>query len=289
MGARTTMIIRAPHLLSGADRDIGEALTGYFRDEGIEVVSGAQLVRVEKNPDGSRTVHVSLDGVPLAIETDEIFNALGRTPNVEGLGLERAGVDVHPKTGITIDDTMRTSNENIFAVGDVTGQYALVHVAIYQGEIAARNAFRGGCEKATYDLVRAHTVFSEPQVAVVGMTERELERDGAHYVVGRYEFAEHGKAMTLGRTQGFVKMMADPDDGRILGAAVIGPYGSELIHEMIVAMNYRATVQEFMRIPHLHPTLAEIWTYPAEECAEQIGKSTAMDQQMEIATSAHVT
>jgi len=288
MGAHTTMIVRAPHLLSGADHDIGEALTGYYREEAIEVVTGAHLVRVEKNADGSRTVHVSLDGVPLAIEADEIFNALGRTPNVEGLGLERAGVDVHPKTGITIDDTMRTSNENIFAVGDVTGEYALVHVAIYQGEIAARNAFKDGCEKANYALVKAHTVFSEPQVAVVGKTERELEREGAHYVVGRYEFAEHGKSMTLGRTQGFVKMMADPDDGRILGAAVIGPYGSELIHEMIVAMNYHATVQEFMRIPHLHPTLSEIWTYPAEECAEQIGKSTAMDQQIEVATSARV-
>ncbi len=291
MGAATTMIVRAPHLLSGADHDIGEALTEYYRAEGIGVVTGAQLSRVEKNPDGSATVHATIDGAPYAIETDEIFYALGRVPNVEGLGLERAGVDVHPKTGITVDDTLRTSNENIFAVGDVTGEYALVHVAIYQGEIAARNAFKGedGCERAVYDLVKAHTVFSEPQIAVVGKTERDLVFEGAHYVLGRYEFAEHGKSMTLGRTQGFVKMMAGPDDGRILGAAVIGPYGSELIHEMIVAMSFGATVQEFMRIPHLHPTLSEIWTYPAEECAAQIGKSTAMDQQMEIATSAHAS
>jgi pyruvate/2-oxoglutarate dehydrogenase complex dihydrolipoamide dehydrogenase (E3) component len=288
MGAKTTMIIRAPHLLSGADHDIGDALTGYYREEGIEVISGAQLVRVEKNPDGSKTVHVSLDGVPLAIETDEIFQALGRLPNVEGLNLERAGVTYHAKTGITVDDTLRTSNPNIFAVGDVTGEFALVHVAIYQGEIAARNAFKEGSEKADYSLVKAHTVFSEPQVAVVGMTERELGRIGRSYVLGRYEFAEHGKSMTLGRTQGFVKMMACPDTGKILGAAVIGPYGSELIHEMIVAMNYGSTVQEFMRIPHLHPTLSEIWTYAAEECAMQIDKTTAMDQQIEVATSAHL-
>ena len=180
---------------------------------------------------------------------------------------------------------MRTSNPNVFAVGDVTGEYMLVHVAIYQGEVAARNACLDGVERADYRLVGAHTIFTDPQIAAVGMSEKDLQRDGIAYVSGRYDFAEHGKAQCLAKTKGFVKMMADGQSGRILGAAIVGPQASELIHEIIVAMNFEATVDQFMRIPHLHPTLAEIWTYPAEICAAQLGKKIPGDEQVELATS----
>ena len=144
---------------------------------------------------------------------------------------------------------MRTSNPNVYAVGDVTGEYMLVHVAIYQGEVAARNACLGTNERVDYRLTAAHTVFTDPQFAAVGASEKELERNGTPYVRGRYDFAEHGKAQCLGKTKGFVKMMADRERGRILGAAVLGPQASELIHEIIVAMRYDATVDDFMRIP----------------------------------------
>jgi pyruvate/2-oxoglutarate dehydrogenase complex dihydrolipoamide dehydrogenase (E3) component len=165
---------------------------------------------------------------------------------------------------------MRTSQEHIFAVGDVTGRFALVHIAIQQGELAARNAFHRGKEHVDYSLSKTHTVFTDPQVAVVGETEKELQRAGTSYIVASYPFNDHGKAVSIGKTKGFVKMMADPNDGRILGAAILGPGGSDLIHEMIVALYYRSTVFDFVKIPHLHPTLAEIWTYPAEELVEKI-------------------
>lgn len=284
MGAKTTMVIRSGHLLTESDDDIGDALTGYYREEGIDVVTHATLQRVERR-DGSKVVHVVVDGTPREIVADEIFYALGRVPNVAELDLPKANVNAHPIKGIDVDLTLRTSNRDIFAIGDVTGDYPLVHVAIYQGEIAARNAISDTSEEADYSIVSAHTIFSDPQIAVVGATEKQLRRNGTPYVSGRYEFAEHGKAMCLNKTKGFVKMMADPEDGRILGAAIIGPQASELIHEVIVAMNYRATVCDFMRIPHLHPTLAEIWTYPAEECAAQIGLKEPVDQQIEVATS----
>jgi pyruvate/2-oxoglutarate dehydrogenase complex dihydrolipoamide dehydrogenase (E3) component len=186
------------------------------------------------------------------------------------LNLEAAGVQYHAITGVAIDDTMRTSQPHIFAVGDVTGQFALVHIAIQQGELAARNAFHNGKERIDYSLSKTHTVFTDPQVAIVGETEKELQRSGTPYIVASYPFNDHGKAISIGKTKGFVKMMADPDDGRILGAAILGPDGSDLIHELIVAMYYRSTVFDFVKIPHLHPTLAEIWTYPAEELVEKI-------------------
>lgn len=285
MGAKTTILIRSGHLLTAADDDVGDALTRYFREDGIEVVTHTKLLRVETR--GSKKVVHYLDGEGTARElvVDEIFNALGRAPNVSGLGLENAGVAFDPGVGVTVDRALRTNVPHIYAIGDVTGEYLLVHVAIYQGEIAARNAITGAADEADYRIQSAHTVFTEPQIGHVGMTEKELTAAGIPYCVGRYDFAEHGKAMTLNATRGFVKMMAHQESGEILGATVIGPQGSELIHEVIVAMNYHATAGQFMRIPHLHPTLAEIWTYPAEECAEKCGAREPVDQMIELATS----
>lgn len=269
MGVKTTIVLRSPHLLTGEDHDIGEALTEYFRDEGIEVHTNTQIIRASTR-DGKKIAHVVHEGVTGEIEAAEFLYCLGRVPNVEGLDLEVAGVPCHKITGIETDETMRTCNPDFYAIGDVTGKQMLVHVAIYEGELAARNVLSAANEKADYSLTGAHTVFSDPQVAVVGQMERELQSKGITYVKGTYDFAEHGKAQCIGKTKGFVKIMAAAGDGKIVGAAILGPHGSDLIHEMIVAMRYDATVKQFMCIPHLHPTLAEIWTYPAEECAAKL-------------------
>jgi pyruvate/2-oxoglutarate dehydrogenase complex dihydrolipoamide dehydrogenase (E3) component len=129
---------------------------------------------------------------------------------------------------------------------------------------------QGTSEHIDYSLTKTHTVFTDPQIAIAGETEKELQRAGVRYIVASAPFNDHGKSISIGKTKGFVKMMADPADGRILGAAILGPNGSDLIHEMIVALYYRSTVFDFVKIPHLHPTLAEIWTYPAEELVEKI-------------------
>jgi pyruvate/2-oxoglutarate dehydrogenase complex dihydrolipoamide dehydrogenase (E3) component len=269
MGVKTSIVLRSRHLLSGEDHDIGEALTQYYIDEGIMVHTQTQICGVSKRG-GKKIVTVMHEGAEGELEADELLYCLGRVPNCGGLDLEKAGVESHPITGIATDATMRTTNPNIYAIGDVAGKHMLVHVAIYEGEVAARNALTGADEQAVYDLVKTHTVFSDPQVAIVGETERSLQAKGVAYVKGTYDFAEHGKAMCMNKTKGFVKMMASADDGKILGAAILGAHGSDLIHEVIVAMYYGATVKQFMAIPHLHPTMAEIWTYPAEECAEKL-------------------
>jgi len=285
MGARTTVLIRSGHLLTSEDDDVGEALTGYFRDDGIDVVTGTSLLSAQRRG-AEKVVRYACGGAEQEATASEIFYALGRSPDTGGLDLAKAGIAGDPSGAIVVDSYMRTSNPNVYAVGDVTGEYMLVHVAIYQGEVAARNACLNTNERAEYRLAAAHTVFTDPQFAAVGASEKDLRRAGTPYVRGRYDFAEHGKAQCLGKTKGFVKMMADRDRGGILGAAVLGPEASELIHEIIVAMRYDATVDDFMRIPHLHPTLAEIWTYPAEECAAQLGRKIPGDEQMETATSA---
>ena len=269
MGVKTTFLIRANHLLSSEDRDVGENVTAHFRDEGIDVRTGVRLSHVEVRG-GEKVVRYFVGDEPGEIAAEEIFYALGRVPNVEGLGLEIAGVVCHGITGIEVGPDLRTCVPNIFAVGDVTGIYPLVHVAIYQGEIAARNAVLGTAEAADYSLQRTHTIFTDPQIAIAGRTEKELEADGVPFIAAKYAFSDHGKAVAINKTKGFVKMMAEPRTGRLLGAAVVGAEASDLIHEVVVAMYYGGTAQEFAKIPHLHPTLAEIWTYPAEELAETI-------------------
>jgi pyruvate/2-oxoglutarate dehydrogenase complex dihydrolipoamide dehydrogenase (E3) component len=269
IGVATTMIIRAPHLLSATDTDIGEGLTGYFRAEGIDVQASALLQRVERRG-RKKVVHYVQRGVEREAVAGEIFYALGRVPNIEGLGLEAAGVRAHPITGIEIDGTLRTTNPNIFAVGDVTVEYPLVHVAIQQGEIAARNAILGGREVADYTVSKTYTIFTDPQIAVAGESEKELNEAGRPFLRASYPFNDHGKAISIGKTKGFVKMLADPQDGRILGAAILGAHASDLIHEVMVAMQFKATVFDFVKVPHLHPTMAEIWTYPAEELVEMV-------------------
>lgn len=269
LNVKTTFVVRAKHLLSGEDQDIGDSLTFYFRQEGIDVRTGAILTNVEKR-DGRKLVKYVRDGMHESVETDEIFYALGRVPNVAGLQLDSAGVRCHSITGIEIGRDLRTCVPNIFAVGDVTGVYALVHVAIYQGEIAARNAVLGTSDVAEYGLQKTHTIFTDPQIAVAGRTEKELTAAGIPYLSSSYLFSEHGKAIAINKTKGFVKMMASPEDGKILGAAIVGAEASDLIHEVIVAMFYGGSVRDFVKIPHLHPTLAEILTYPAEDIVLQL-------------------
>jgi pyruvate/2-oxoglutarate dehydrogenase complex dihydrolipoamide dehydrogenase (E3) component len=271
LGVDVTMIIRARHLFSGEDKDVGDAITLYFRSEGIKVETSAQLSRVERRG-AKKVVYYSHEGQNKSVEADEIFYALGRLPNVAGLDLEKAEVTYHAVSGIEIGEDIRTSNPHIFAVGDVTGRFPLVHVAIYQGEIAARNAVTGGSEKADYSLQKTHTIFTEPQVAIAGESEKELTAAGIPYLVSSYLFSDHGKAIAIGKTKGFVKLMASPVDGKLLGGAIVGPEASDLIHEILVALFYGGTVYDLMKIPHLHPTLAEIITYPAEDIAAQIAQ-----------------
>jgi pyruvate/2-oxoglutarate dehydrogenase complex dihydrolipoamide dehydrogenase (E3) component len=268
-GVPVTIVIRAQHLLSGEDHDVGLGLTEYFREEGIRIESGAQVHRVSVR-DGMKVVHYRQDGEEREVAAHELFYGLGRVPNVCDMNLDAAGVEHHDVTGIPVDETLRTSNPDIYAVGDVTGHFPLVHVAIQQGEIAGRNAATGARERVDYSLSKTHTVFTDPQVAVVGETERALEAAGVPFIKATYPFEEHGKAVALGRTKGFVKMLASPNDGRILGASILGPEASDLIEPLIVAMAYGATVQDYARIPHLHPTLVEILTYPAEELADRL-------------------
>ena len=268
LGARVTLLQRSSCVLSSEDEAVGTALAEYLREDGMDVRCATRLTAVEQR-NGKKVLHLLQDDSESVIEVDHILVATGRSPALEGLNLAAAGVEGTGR-GIAVDTAMRTSNPNIFAVGDVTASFDIVHVAIQQGEIAAHNALAASPSQYMDYRIVPIVIFTEPQYGRVGMTEKEARAKGLPIVTASYPFNDHGKALCLGETRGFVKMVGHAKTGEILGYQVLGPEGGELIHECIVALHYRATAQDFMRIPHYHPTLAEILTYPAEEIAEQI-------------------
>jgi pyruvate/2-oxoglutarate dehydrogenase complex dihydrolipoamide dehydrogenase (E3) component len=270
LGTRVTILQRGRTLLSGMDEDVGRALEAALIDEGIEVVMGAQLLRVTHDAT-EKTVWVVKDGRERSYVGEEILQALGRQPNIEGLLLDLAEVTVDGGR-IVVDGAMRTSQAHIYAVGDVNDVTPIVHLAIQQGEIAAYNTTHADQPAKTIDhRLNMEVVFTDPQVAVLGLNEARAKAEGILYLTASYLFADHGKALCLGATHGFVKLLCAPLTGELLGAQIVGPEAGELIHELIAVMYYHGTADDLLRMPHYHPTLAEIVTYPAESIVERLG------------------
>ncbi len=267
IGVKVTMLLRSGHVLSGEDADVAIALQQSLAAEGVEIVTHAVGTGVEARS-GRKVVRALVDGHVAEFEAAEILVCTGRLPAVEQLGLDAAGVE-HSSGRIPVDPFMRTSVPHIYAVGDVTGQFQIVHQAIREAEIAAYNATSGKAARAIDDRLVPFVVFTDPQVGRVGLTEQQAQERGIEVLVGKYPFDDHGKSMCLDRTEGFVKLIGDARSGEILGGAIVGPEGGELLHEIVVAMHFKSTAAEFLQIPHVHPTLAEILTYPAEEIEEQ--------------------
>lgn len=268
LGVRITLIQRSEHLFSDCDKDMSHPVETCFRNEGMKVHTSTDLTRFTKK-NGLITAHFLQNGKRRKASAEVVFQALGRVPNLKGLQLEKAGIETKGKR-ILVDDQMRTTAKHIFAAGDVVGLYEIVHIAIHQGETAGHNAVRGSRKRCIDYRLQASVIFTDPQVASVGLTEKKCKENTIDYLMAKYPFCDHGKSMVMGETHGFVKILCDPENGEILGGHIVGPEASELIHELIAIMYYRGTIHDLSKIPHYHPTLAEILTYPAEELLEQI-------------------
>ncbi len=267
-GVKVTLIQRSEHILKEFDSDAAAEIEKVFRREGMKVFTGTRLVDA-KRKGTLKTVAFEHEGKTVAVSAEEILFALGRVPNTASLDLENAGVKTDNGRIIT-NELMQTSVPHIFAGGDCTGPHEIVHIAVQQGEIAAHNITNPSALRRMDYRLLISVVFTEPQVAFVGLTEKEAKARGIPYLAASYPFNDHGKSLIMEAKDGFVKLLADPNSGEIIGGACIGPVGGELIHEIVAAMAKRMTVHELAAMPHYHPTLAEIWTYPAEELAEKV-------------------
>jgi pyruvate/2-oxoglutarate dehydrogenase complex dihydrolipoamide dehydrogenase (E3) component len=270
-GVRVTLVQRGEHVLREHDADAAMVVEKVFQREGLRIFAGTKLLDA-KRKGKLKTIFFKHKGKTVSVSAEEILFSLGRIPNTASLDLGKAGVRTRPDGTIMANKHMQTSAPHIYTAGDCAGPYEIVHVATSQGEIAGRNIVKPNSLRVDYRLL-VSVVFTEPQLAFVGLTEKAAAARKIPFLAASYPFNDHGKSILMNAMDGFVKLLANPKTGEIIGGACAGPVGGELIHEIVAAMAKRMTVQELAAMPHYHPTLAEIWTYPAEELAEKISKS----------------
>lgn len=269
IGTKVTLVQRSPNILRDHSEDASAVVHRAFADEGIEVFAGTQIEAITQDRRGT-AVTFRHDGKRFTRRAAHLFNALGRDPNTAGLGLAAAGVRTRPNGQIIINRWQQTSAPHIYAGGDCSGPVEIVHTAIQQGELAARHAAGvKGLKPIDWSLL-LNVVFTDPQLATIGRLERDLEEDGTPYLCASYPFNDHGKSILMDANYGYVKVIAEPRRGRILGAEIVGKDAGELIHAFSGPLALRATVFDLLRAPWYHPTLAEIVTYPLEELADKI-------------------
>lgn len=268
LGSRVTIVQRGPHILRREDPELSQALTEVLRREGVEVRTGtsAKAVRAE----GARKV-VTLSGPQgeQALEADEVLVAAGRRANTQGLGLERAGVEVDGRGDVVVDRRLGTSRRHIWACGDVTGLYRFTHMAEYQARVAVSNLLFPVGLRADYSAV-PWTTFTDPELAHVGLTEaqaRDHHGDAARTYVHR--FADVDRAEAEGETEGMVKLVTDRR-GRLLGAHILGANAGELLAELTTAVRLRLKVTDVAKTIHVYPTLSVGVKQAAERYYESV-------------------
>ncbi|RVH53118.1 bifunctional organomercurial lyase/mercury(II) reductase MerBA [Sinorhizobium meliloti] len=240
-GVKVTLVCRS-RLLPEAEPEIGAALTRYFEEEGITVVSGIAY-RAIRETEGGVSLTVMRNGQDMAINADRVLIATDRTPNIEGLGLAEYGIAISPKGGIIVDDRMRTTKAGVYAAGDVTGRDQFVYMAAYGAKLAASNALNGDSRRYDNSAMPA-IVFTDPQVASVGLTEAAA-RAAAHAVrISTIGLDQVPRALAARDTRGLIKLVADAGSGRLLGAHILAPEGADSIQTATLAIRQGLTVND---------------------------------------------
>jgi dihydrolipoamide dehydrogenase len=263
-GTKVTIVEMLPRVLPLEDEEASSELAKAYQKRGIEILAGHRVQGIETSDEGVRVRVSEGEGKEeKVLEAEQAMMAIGFRPNTKDIGLEGVGVKLSERGFIEIDERMATSVPGIWAIGDVTGQLLLAHVASAQGIICAENI--AGKETITLDYrMMPRATYSQPQVASFGYTEAEAREKGYEVKVGRFPFQANGKALGLGDYSGFVKLLTDAKYGEILGAHMVGPDVSELLPELTLAQMMEMTSAEIGRNVHAHPTLSEALMEAAE-------------------------
>lgn len=255
LGTDVTIVEEGPRLLPAEDEEIATILQELLTAYGIAVIAEAKAAAIADGTGGEKKLTLSIKGGTREILVDEVVLSRGRRPNTEGVGLEKAGVAINDSGGIIVDKHMRTNAPNIYAVGDAVGRFMLAQVAMAEGNVAAENTM-GRDSEIDYKVV-PRCIFTLPEVASVGLTEREAMEQGYKVKVARLPLELNGFAHIMGQTEGLIKIIADARFGEILGMHIIGPQASDLIHEAALGMRLEATVEDMAKTMRVHPSLAE--------------------------------
>lgn len=253
-GARVTVVERGPRLVSREDEDVSETIEGILRDEGIDVILGADDIRVTKADNGFELI--PRDGAP-PIRGSHLLLAVGRRPNTDALGLQAAGVRTDAGGYIVVDDQLKTSVDHIWAMGDCNGKGGFTHTSYNDFEIVAANLLDDDPRRVS-DRITTYALYIDPPLGRAGLTVDQVRASGRKALVGKRPMTRVGRAVEKGETQGFMKVVVDAETQEILGATVFGVGGDESIHCILDVMSAKAPYTTLSRTMHIHPTVSEL-------------------------------
>jgi dihydrolipoamide dehydrogenase len=253
LGTKVIIVKRRPLRLEPIDEEIGRRFAQTLPRQGIEVKTGAEVKAIKRKGAVLRVVWDTLEGEQ-GVDGQMVLVATGRAPYTEGLNLSELGIQTD-QGAIKVNEYLETNIKDVYAIGDVLGKNMLAHVASYEGEVAVENAL-GHPRQADYRAV-PNCIFAQPEIAGVGVTEKEAKDGGISYKVSKFPFVACGRAVAMGETTGMVKMICHADDGIVLGMHIMGPHASDLIAEGVLAIRLGVTAEDIVQTIHAHPTLAE--------------------------------
>ncbi len=256
LGAQVTVVEFLDRILPGMDADIAKNFQRMLKKQGMTFMLSKKVTGVEKQKSGLKvTVEPAAGGDAEVLDADVVLVAIGRVPYTEGLGLEEVGVAMGPRGIVEIDDHFQTNVPGIYAIGDVVRGPMLAHKGEDEG-IAVAEIIAGQAGHVNYDVIPG-VVYTMPEVASVGKTEEELKEAGVEYKVGKFPFTANGRAKSMRKTDGFVKVLADATTDRVLGVHIIAAGAGDMIHEAAVLMEFGGSSEDLARTCHAHPTLSE--------------------------------
>ncbi len=278
LGSRVSVVEFFPRLLPGADEDLVQAMVRSIRSRFHEILVDSEVEAIEERQPGFRLI-VGHGGERRILEADRVLTAIGRVPNTQDLGLEKVGIRLDERGRIPVDETCRTSAPGIYAIGDITPGPMLAHKASREGKVAAEHI--SGHPSAFDNRAIPAAVFTDPEIAWTGLTEREAVQARVAYEVARFPLKALGRARAMGRTEGVAKIIFEPGSGRILGVGLVGPQASELVAEATLAVEMGAVLEDLVGTIHPHPTLSEAILEAAEV---GIGAPTHVDAKSQKGT-----
>jgi pyruvate/2-oxoglutarate dehydrogenase complex dihydrolipoamide dehydrogenase (E3) component len=262
-GARVTVVEMAPRLIAREDEDVSQAVKEVLEAEGIEVRLGAECLNVKRTAAGVSIGLGCSEGAPLA-SGSHLLVAVGRVPNTDDLGLQAAGIATDARGFIEVDTELRTTNPNVWALGDCNGKGAFTHTAYNDYEIVADNLLANAGRKWT-DRIPVYALYTDPPLGRVGLSEKEIREKGLKALVGKRPMTRVARAVEKGETRGFLKIHVEEGSKRILGAALLGTSADESVHSLIDAVYSRLPYPEFQRRVRIHPNVSELLPFVLED------------------------
>ena len=276
LGSEVTLVTHAERIMPREDPEVSASVEEVLKAEGLQVITGGEPQSF--SADGERSCTLLIGGEQRRLPFDALLLAVGRTANVEGLGLEELGIACNSHGQVEVDEYLRTSIPTIFAAGDIAGPYQFTHMASHQAWYAAVNALFGRWRKFKVDYsVVPWATFTNPEVGRVGLNETEAREQGIAYELSRYDISDLDRAIADGEAAGFVKVLTAPGSDRILGATIVGYHAGELINEFVMAMKHGIGLNKILGTIHIYPTLGESNKFLAGEWRKARKPETLLD------------